>query len=363
MHSTQNLLPIPSFIENIFSKSSLEFIYRSNDNGSWNKILHNAEYVPFAYMQISMEFQSELQTGNDIPVSDISVILLNDNKPCAVWPVLYKIHNNQAVISSFGAMLLPPLFSADTASVTRKKIIRECLIIIIEICREAGISTLQSEEVFLNRMEISDWHYELIRMGAVAKLKYDLYIDLRLDLELIKRSFRKSYKSLISLGFKTWEVSVMQPGDLDTWQEFKKLHYKVSGRITRSDRSWDIHYDAIQKGNAFLIWLKDQNQEMVGAGFFLISPQEAYYGIGVYDRTLFDKPLGHVVQFAAIEHMKKTQLSWYKVGTRVFPTDTPAPTEKEVSVTIFKEGFATNIFPKYILELPVNTKQQPASSL
>lgn len=362
MHSNNNLLPIPSFIENIFSQSSLGITYRRNDRQSWSKVLDNTVYVPFAYLETVIEFQSELQTGNDIPVSDISVTLLNDNKPCAVWPILYKTRNSRAAIASFGAMLLPPLFRADIASVTKKKIIRECVVVIMEICRQAGIRVLQTEEVFLDRMEISDWHYELVRMGASAKLKYDLYVDLRLELEVIKRSFRKSYKSLIGLGFKTWEVCTMQPGDMDTWQEFKKLHHKVSGRITRSDRSWDIHFDAIQKGNAFLISLKDQKQEMVGAGFFITSQQEAFYGVGVYDRSLFDKPLGHVLQFAAIEHMKKMSLSWYKVGTRVFSTDIPAPSEKEVSVTIFKEGFATNIFPKYILELPVNT-HQPASSL
>jgi len=355
MHFNHHLLPIPSFILDVFKQSSLEIIYRENNCDAWNRVLDNAEYVPFAYLENSIHFQIALQTGNGVSLSDISVIIIHDNKSIAAWPLLYKMENGEAAIMSFGAMVLPPLFVADTAWVSKKKIIKECIDVLIGICKQAHIKKIFSEEVFLNTKEISDWHYEFIRKEAVAKVKYDLYVDLGLGLEKIKNRFRKSYKSLISTGLKTWQVGKLDTDDSATWEAFRQLHIQVTGRETRTKQSWDIHYEAIKNKKAFLIYLRNDSGEMVGGGFFIHSGQECFYGVGAYNRSLFDKPLGHVVQYVAIEEMKKRRLQWYKVGTRSFPTDMPTPTEKEISVTEFKEGFATNIFPKYLLELPCDS--------
>ena len=348
----QNFLPVPDFIADIFKQSSLEIIYRENNQEAWKSVLNNADYVPFAYLENSIHFQTELQTGNGISLSDISVIIMHDKNPCAAWPLLYKVVDRVAAVMSFGALVLPPLFVSDVASVSKKKIIKGCIDILIEIGKQAQVKKILSEEVFLNTKEISDWHYQLIRRGAITRVRYDMYVDLSLDMEKIKNRFRKSYKSLISTGLKTWQVGKLDTDDPAIWEAFRQLHIQVTGRKTRTKQSWDIHFEAVKNKKAFLIYLRNDSGKMVGGGLFIHSGQECFYGVGAYDRSLFDKPLGHVVQFVAIGEMKKLGLQWFKVGTRTFPTDEPTPTDKEISVTVFKEGFATNIFPKYLLELP-----------
>lgn len=353
LHRNDKLLELPAFITDAFAKSSLTVIYRNNNSDAWNHVLNNTGYVPFAYLENTIHFQIALQTGNGISLSDLSVIVLYDNKPCAVWPLLFRKEPDHAVLSGFGTMLLPPLFISGIASVSKKHIIKECIKVIEEIGRQAEINTIQSEEPFLNTKNISDWHYELIRKGAVAVLRYDLYVNLSLDIEKIKSRFRKSYKSLISRGLKAWKVEKLENDDPAIWEEFRQLHIKVAGRETRSKESWAIHYEAVMSGMAFLIYLRNDAGEMVGGGLFIHSGQECFYGVGAYDRSLFDKPLGHVVQYVAIEEMQKRGLLWYKVGTRAFATDIPTPSDKEVSITEFKEGFATDIFPKYLLAMHI----------
>ena len=66
-----------------------------------------------------------------------------------------------------------------------------------------------------------------------------------------------------------------------------------------------------------------------------------------YNRSMFDKPVGHVIQQLAIEHMKKINLSWYRIGNKFFPKD--GATDKEINISKFKEGFASKLIPRFEL--------------
>jgi len=76
---------------------------------------------------------------------------------------------------------------------------------------------------------------------------------------------------------------------------------------------------------------------------------EGVYAVAAYDRSLFDKPLGHVVQYRAIEELKKRKVSWYKIGVRPYGSDNPRPTDKEIKIGEFKQGFSSHCFPHYRL--------------
>jgi len=130
------------------------------------------------------------------------------------------------------------------------------------------------------------------------------------------------------------------------WDEFRLLHLAVAGRATRSLQSWDAQLQAIAAQAAFLVYLRDPDGRMVGGGLFHISRDEGLYAVAAYDRALFDKPLGHVVQYQAILEMKNRHLRWYKLGSRVFPVDEPPPSAKELSIAEFKQGFASHVFPR-----------------
>lgn len=351
--SDKNLLEAPAFISEAFRNVSMEIIFRENHQEKWNHVLNNSQYVPFAYLDNTIQFQIALQTGSGISLSDISVIILHDRKPCAVWPLLYKPGKDIALITGFGTNLLPPLFISDIAATSKKEIVKKCIKFLEVTGKHIAADAIQLEEVFLATQGISDLHYELIKKGAVAMLRYDLFVDLSMDIDKIKNRFRRSYKSLINTGLSLWKIGMLENDQPLIWEEFRQLHIKVAGRETRTAESWAVHYQAILQGMAFLIFLRNDLGEMIGGGLFIHSKQECFYGVGAYDRSLFDKPLGHVVQYIAIEEMKKRNLLWYKVGTRSFPTDKPTPTDKEISITEFKEGFATDIFPKYLLSVSI----------
>jgi FemAB family protein len=177
-----------------------------------------------------------------------------------------------------------------------------------------------------------------------------MYVDLSLPMPQIKARFRKSYRALVTSGLKAWRVHDMTGPDAQRWNEFRELHARVAGRVTRSAQSWDLQYQSICAGDAFLVYLLDEAGTMVGGGYFQTTRDEGVYAVAAYERALFDKPLGHVVQHRAIEALKERGARWYKIGARPYAGETPAASAKELSIADFKQGFATHFFPRYVLD-------------
>ena len=68
------------------------------------------------------------------------------------------------------------------------------------------------------------------------------------------------------------------------------------------------------------------------------------YAVGVYDRQLFDKPLAHLSLYAAIGHARENGARTFILGERPYPSDSPPPSDKELQIAYFKEGFATELW-------------------
>ena len=119
-------------------------------------------------------------------------------------------------------------------------------------------------------------HVESMKRDAICNLRHELYLDLRQNISEIKRNFRTSYKSLITSGSRMWIIGVLDSsgGKEGVWQEFRELHLKVSGRVTRSDETWAMQLHDIEQRRAFLIWLRNGSGEMVGGGLFSFTSDE-----------------------------------------------------------------------------------------
>ena len=216
------------------------------------------------------------------------------------------------------------------------------------VAKKFGVQNWESAESFNDSIGLSEWHKESLESNAFCTLKYELYEDLRPSISDIKHNFRRSYKSLINSASRTWSSGVLADTDTESvWEEFRKLHLKVTQRVTRSYETWRMQLAEIECHSAFLVWLRNTEGEMVGGGYFSFTRDEGLYAVGAYDRSLFDKPLGHLVQYRAIEELKKRGVRWYKIGARPYLCDIPQPTEKEISIGDFKQGFSSSTFPKY----------------
>lgn len=340
-------------IKQLAASYGLSVSLRTCELDAWSETLGRCAYVPVMYTNSSIEFQWAYQRGHGGNWEDLSLLIYWDNKPMAIWPLSMAHKVGRAIFNSHGLAMLPPIFSADCPTPSRKRITKSCLDLADAIASTVGLEWWESAELFSDTNALSDWHVEAMARRATCNMLHELFLDLRPGMAEIKRNFRKSYKSLISSGLGLWSVDVLDTVDESVWSEFRQLHLNASGRKTRSDETWALHLQDIGAQQAFLVYLRDSGGVMVGAGFFNYTRDEGLYAVAAYDRALFDKPLGHVVQYRAIEELKKRGVRWYKIGLRPYPAEMPSPTAKEISIGEFKQGFASHMFPRFGLRHPV----------
>lgn len=185
---------------------------------------------------------------------------------------------------------------------------------------------------------LGEW---MLRTGGRARPYFSVIIDLQLSRDALFRQVRKSYKSLINWGDRNLTLNCLGSGDLkeQELEGFRKLHLEVSGKETRSRESWRRQYDMVQAGDAFVI-LGYLENELVTAGFFMHTRDVCYYGSSASRRDLFSKPLFHAMLWQGILHAKSLGCRWFDVGERRYPNQgCPPPTEKELSISMFKAGF------------------------
>jgi len=339
---------IAELLRHLPGSSGLSVKSRVDAKTLWEETFNRLPYKPFAYSNTSLDYQLAYQEGHGGSWQDLSSVIYWDNRPVALWPLSISIKENAAKITSQGLPVMAPVFVAECPIVSRKRIIKVCLELADTVATAHKISEWESGESFSNSIGMSEWHVQSMTRDSLCHLVHELYLDLGLDIAEIKRNFRKSYKSLIVSGSKLWTVGVLDGrNDESIWEEFQNLHCTVSGRVTRSDETWMMQYQDIVCGRAFLVWLRNSAGEMVGGGLFNFTDDEGVYAVAAYDRTLFDKPLGHVVQYRAIEELKKRNINWYRIGVRPYASDNPKPTDKEISIGEFKQGFSSHCFPHY----------------
>lgn len=333
-----------------FSDSDLDVVFRVDDSELWAETYDRMPFRPFNYLASALDYQLAYQRGHGGEWQDLSCVLRSNNKAVAIWPLTISERDGVASLSSQGLPVMPPLFIPECPALTRKKFTADCLHIADRLAARLNLTEWRSAPAFVDRADLDEWHLTAMGQGARCSVRHELYVDLRLTLPEIKSGFRKSFRSLVTSGERLWRVEILRaPGEAAVWEEFRLLHAEVAGRVTRSLESWQSQHAALAADEGFLLVLRDSGSRMIGAGYFMCSADEGVYAVAAYDRSLFDKPLGHVVQYRAIEELQRRGCRWYRIGNRSFPGDEPAPNAKELAIAAFKQGFASHIFPSFLL--------------
>jgi FemAB family protein len=327
---------------------------RLADAEGWLGVWRALPTRPVAYSASMIDYQHAYFEGAaGWSVCDASLVLLSDGRPCGLWPLTFG-GAGPPMLTSQGEPILPPLFATGTSPQTIKRIVGASLDWLDSLALSLGRPEICCSEAacpdFANA-GLSEFYQQSWRRGArLSHIRHEMYADLKPDMEKIRSTWRKSYRPLVTAGQRSWSVHFMdgRASSPETWEAFRQLHIRVAGRETRPVDTWEHQWRMLVNGEALLIWLEDAADRMVGGGFFQLTDCEALYSVAAYDRDLFDKPLGHVVQARAIEVFKSRGLNWYRLGSLKFPEDDDKPSAKELSIGMFKQGFASHLFPRIV---------------
>lgn len=171
---------------------------------------------------------------------------------------------------------------------------------------------------------------------------YEAYIDLSSSEEVIKRGIRKSYRSLINWGYREMSFVRIDHGNADEalFESFRQFHIEISGKETRSKKTWDLQFEMIKSKKCY-IELGFYQDQLVSGALILLGGKEAFYGVAVNNRVLMNekKPIGHAVMRRSITHAKELSLKVFNLGH----TGPDFSTEKEAAIGKFKSGLASEI--------------------
>ena len=120
------------------------------------------------------------------------------------------------------------------------------------------------------------------------------------------------------------------------YKQFKNLHFKEAGRMTRSEKTWEIHFEMIKNGSAVLI-CAELNEELIGAALFIHSSYSAYYGVSASNIELKKNiPITHLIIDKAIHYFK--DLGMLKLILGKYEPD--SKDEKLRGISGFKSAFS-----------------------
>ena len=204
-------------------------------------------------------------------------------------------------------------------------------------------SLMESKTLSINFLafgkKISPFERFFLEYGLSPKNRFYSLVDLPNSIDSYKSSIRKSYKSLVNWGRRNLNIEIIDHAspNKELFLEFKNLHYEVSKKKTRSDKTWEIQYEMLLKNEGFLIlgFLKD---ELVTGGYFFSDSKNVFYGSSASRRDLFDKGLMHSIIYEAINYSATKELQTIVLGDKLFNFNDAEKKLRDISN--FKSGFS-----------------------
>lgn len=180
--------------------------------------------------------------------------------------------------------------------------------------------------------------------GLRAQLRYSGVCDLTAGEAGVRSGLRHSFRSLVNWGRTNLRMSYVNRDtpDRTAFDTYRGFHREVAGRDTRAAASWDAMFAWIASGWGELSLGRLPTGELVAGTMVVDGATTSYYASGVYDRTRFDKPLGHwPVHNAMLRSALRGRMRFDLGEIPVEGTVSP----KEFAIGKFKKGFVRDVTP------------------
>ena len=318
----------------------------TSNSDDWHQVCLTSKNATQDYLHLYTDYHLAYLRSSGY-AADLSVVFYANSVAVAIWPLtLYKERESLCMTSNYKLQshcqaIIPPLIVDHTSIKQTKKILQQCLSFLRATHTINELSPICCQ---IQPSQDITWHRLL--SPHIEKIHYhqQLYLTLTRPINELVKDFRKSYRSLINQGLKLWNVELLHTLSDHELEEIRQFHIKIAGKETRSLETWRLQQNIINAQKCFVIRLTDKtNDQLVGAAFFNVINRYASYSLGVYERSLFASPIGHVVQIEAIKHMIELEVTKYYLGERHQPYEYPKPTEKQSSIGFFKEGFSNAV--------------------
>lgn len=282
----------------------------------------------------------------DHDTQNISFVIIDDTGPIAICPLLLEKDRFSSVGGGkFGA--LPALIN-DMPESRREKTLKFIFEKIDSLAKENSV-----KQAFFRASPLSK---EQMQYNWLIKYKYldnslnTQIIDLSFPLEKLWAPVRKGHKYDVNQGKKEFAIRVFSKENVDKeiFDQYRLLHHKAAGRVTRPLETFEMMYQWIMDGKGILCGAS-KNGKYVGFSYVCLYKDAAYYASASDDPEFETSvPISHVIQWEIITWLKTQEYRYYDIGIQQFGSqvhDIPSP--KDLSISFFKRGFGGKIANLY----------------
>lgn len=197
--------------------------------------------------------------------------------------------------------------------------------------------------------------FEFLRYNMNYYVENTMVIELGLDEYLLESNISRYHFRHIKRGEKrNIEIKVFNREQSDLaelkyfYEKFKQAYATTAGKKTQSEEAWGALFDYLKDGIATLFVAFFETTPI---SYLLCGEHEAMaFGFMQANVKEFEKKYSprHLLEWKAILYYKnKKNLKYYELGERYFgPQFFHIPTDKELSISIFKERYGGIMLPK-----------------
>jgi len=324
-------------------------------NESWNRFCVESNNAWFCHTTDFIDFQLNLRPTLD---SKSMSFMVKEGRCilciCIIFLEKHELNNQIFYEFSFGGDYCPsPAFKIGLTESRKEEILKFVFSQIDEKAREHDVKrvSFRIHPLCHNFLESGTPPYNyLMKHGFFDNSINTQIINISLSDEELRRSIRKGHKYDINRGRKTYEIAIFDHSNIDrnTFDNYRLLHHKAAGRITRPLITFDIMFNWIKQDSAFLVGLL-YNQTFIAFSLFIKFKDGAYYGSAADDPDVqVDVPIAHIIQWKAIEWLKNNKIKYYEIGWQQFGNQFyDFPSYKDKSISFFKRGFGGLTVPLF----------------
>jgi len=334
--------------------------FNNTTHNEWDEYVNKIPESTFLHTSWMLDYLNAIN-GKE---KSKSFLILDNNDPIAVCPLsIHKTNNfgKEYTEASFGDT--PCAYPAITniAATQRRRMVRKIFETIELILRPYSIQRIEFYRHpvnlnFLNRNSDFSNNAEALSFGYLAYIKNTIIIDLRdkehqLFYEMSqyqRKHIRKSEKQ--GLIVKEYRGDILELDKI--FEDFKLAHFKSAGRLTRPIESWDLMRDLIKRNQATLFVAsvsdgKDISYLYCGE-FDKFCFGWSQVNIDEYERKYSPR---HFLEWKAMVSYKKRGFYYYELGIKYdSPQINYIPTEKEKTISDFKERYGGKLYPCFYFE-------------
>jgi len=302
-----------------------------------------------SWLEYNLNYKPNLNSENK------SFMIFDNQELIAICPLILE-NNNDIKEFSYGSYYAPlPVFKNNLNKTIRKKVEKFVFSQIDSLAIKFNVKRTRFKFSVLNKsfIETGDQKYNyLMKFAYLDNSINTSVIDLNKTENELKLDLSHGHNSAINKSLKILKEEIFNKSNitLEIFEKYINLHFKASGRSTRPKITFDIMFDLIKKGEAFLVGVKKENV-FIGFSYFFLYKNNVYYGSSCNDPNIKNISIAHFIQWKAILYMKKIKCNYYEIGWQNYSnTLSDFPNKKEKNISLFKRGFGGSTFPLFMAE-------------